>query len=259
MVVGVDLLTVGELPPLPTFLHHWLSDQLVTFSGGRVDAWEDTIGGVEVNDQGNNARRPLYIASDIGGLPAVRFEGPTFTNVLNSGAGAFPEHAQPITYCTVVSAYTSTATYRGIILTNDVGAGKGHVLAFEETGGVDSRLGATVSGGAASTVWTEPGGMGSQVLMPTDSGLHNMVWGLDEVTDPNPPVTTLSVFYLDGVRYFFNIAPDPQDADDHIRFGASAVAGTNPIDCTLHEIIVGAGIWTVGEVAAIQAYISDRY
>lgn len=65
--------------------YRFRADSGVTLSSGNASAWQDSVAGLTLT-QATSASRPIYSASEIGGKPALRFQGTQFLDAAMTAA-----------------------------------------------------------------------------------------------------------------------------------------------------------------------------
>jgi len=104
----------GILPSSITGLESWYQATSITgiSNGGNVAAWADSSSGGHNLSQGTTGDQPIYESSDIGGQPAVRFNGST--DYLSGTASGFTNASTVLSVETVRASQTGGTYEYGI-------------------------------------------------------------------------------------------------------------------------------------------------
>lgn len=108
-----------SLPGLTDLIAKFEADTIVATNGASVPSWTDSVSGI-VASQGTGAAQPTYVASGIGGKPALAFNGNQWLPIATPGAIATAKTAGNYTVLFVTSNVT-TAHGNGCVFGAGVG------------------------------------------------------------------------------------------------------------------------------------------
>ena len=230
----------------PNMLTHGLSlwlradaaSSLTTTNNGGVTSvmgWADQTGNYAVSQLTATNNQPTYIANDVNGLPAVRFNGSQWLSGL--GATLAPGLNHDMTMI-VVGATTNTATQSySFYLGQDNG-----------TAGINRATGYNSNHEYFDTAGTSGSATGGSAV----SG--NFV---TEITTLDSTLTHVT-FYQNGVQTVTNTISAAQNLSAGITCGA-APGGTNGWQGDIAEVLVYDHQLSSSEIAQVDGYLADKY
>jgi alpha-tubulin suppressor-like RCC1 family protein len=205
------------------------ADSGVTQSGGNVSAWTDQTGNYTVTQTGGN--QPTYVASDLNGEPALRFNGSQWLyNGATMGAGANND-------LTILAVEASAAPGNKQF---------SFVLGSTSTGGSCRGFGYNGS----ETLDCYYAGFGGGATPAANS------FGTDEMT--LDPTRTIGTFYRNGVQTATGTGLGLQDLTPGVTVGAYS-NGNAPWQGDIAEVLVYDHQLTDEQLAQADGYLADKY
>jgi hypothetical protein len=226
----------------------------VTANNDPVGYWRDRIGGYAFTQTVAEANRPLWVASAIGGKPALSFDGSNDFLALTSGAGLDVLRNVPgatlVVACRFATLNVSITGFSQVLFVQRNGATTSRGNLALQTSGVISSGGRRLDADVFVSVISSASAI-SATTNYVLTGALNYTTGVARVFRNGTVLATNNSFHSGGNT--------SDTASNAVIIGAQDTAAANPANVSIAEALIYRRVISDAELSALHNYLQSKY